>query len=972
MNYKYIFFVLFIFLSFFSRINAITQFNSDLNWYSIKTEHFWIHYYEGFENFAAKTAIIAEEVHKNLKLKIKWQPFLRTDIVITDNVDTANAYASAIPYNQIVLYVYKPNLDGIFHNYVDSLKLLITHEYTHILNLDSVYGLPSIFRYLFGRVYFPNYLQPLWITEGNAVYHESLDSFTEGRNNSTFVEMIFRMAVHDNKLQSLSETSNYTRKWPYMISPYIYGGSFIKYLEITYGQGSFERLLQENADNIVPYLVNYNADDIYEKSFTELWKNWQSELYKLHNNHIELIKKKPVTIPSIISYAGYSMGYPRFNHKNDAVFFFRDNPYEKSMLVKYDMNDKFESKGEEIEIINSPNSLSVFSNNSILVSDVEVYKTHSLYHEAFLFENNHKVQLTEKLRGSYIDIFPDEKNCIYIKQSESKFSLIKTDLNFSSEKFFIKETNIPIAFIKISHDSRKAVFSFKDKNGNIDLALLNFETNKITRLTNDHWDDIHPTWHPSNDKILFSSDRNGIFNLYEYDLKLNEIKKLTHLIGGAFQPDVSKNGQKIVFSSYESDGFYISLIDYPKSIETIKIKDSIILENSFFNEIDDDYIELIKDKGYEINDYSFTSSIWPTAWYPFFYTLIDEEIDKTIDVVYGFSINGIDSLKRHAYLFEISNFTKTNKLDLFFQYSLLQYYPTFFLYYFNDNLFYGKNKHLQKSKVIEPDIYDQGIGFAVSIPFSFYYSNHEINFWYNIIESIEEYNYYEIKSEKYLYQVIGLGYFYSNTKFYNYSISPEEGRNFNIEATFHNALRTNNILTTINFGYAEYLPGVFQNNVLLFKVRLNIMPLNFKDIFSLGMNFENLNYNSGLRGYPSDAKKGSNLLMGTLEYRFPLLYPEIGYSTFFLFLRDIFLTVFSDFGDVVNNKFLLKKIHYSCGIELNYLFKIFYKNPLKITVGYAKGFTSLGESQIYISINQFIYNVENWDYKIKNQSLFLK
>src|SRR2546422_9277038 len=69
----------------------------------------------------------------------------------------------------------------LFRSHYDSwLRLVTTHELTHVFHLDRVRGLWSGLQKVFGRApgLFPNTYQPSWVTEGLATYYES--RFTNG------------------------------------------------------------------------------------------------------------------------------------------------------------------------------------------------------------------------------------------------------------------------------------------------------------------------------------------------------------------------------------------------------------------------------------------------------------------------------------------------------------------------------------------------------------------------------------------------------------------------------------------------------------------------------------------------------------------------------------------------------------------------------------------------------------------------
>ena len=60
----------------------------------------------------------------------------------------------------------------------DWIKLLVFHEYTHMLNIDATTEWMEALRVLFGDVVRPNSLWPVWMLEGLAVYYETRTSGT--------------------------------------------------------------------------------------------------------------------------------------------------------------------------------------------------------------------------------------------------------------------------------------------------------------------------------------------------------------------------------------------------------------------------------------------------------------------------------------------------------------------------------------------------------------------------------------------------------------------------------------------------------------------------------------------------------------------------------------------------------------------------------------------------------------------------
>ena len=116
------------------------KFDPSYVWTTLETPHFLIHYHQGGEETAKKAAVIAEDVHARLVPRIKWEPKDKTRLVLVDALDEANGYTSPIPYNQVVIFLTQPSGGPGFGltSYDDWLRLVITHEYAHVLQLDMV------------------------------------------------------------------------------------------------------------------------------------------------------------------------------------------------------------------------------------------------------------------------------------------------------------------------------------------------------------------------------------------------------------------------------------------------------------------------------------------------------------------------------------------------------------------------------------------------------------------------------------------------------------------------------------------------------------------------------------------------------------------------------------------------------------------------------------------------------------------
>jgi len=112
----------------------------------------------------------------------------------------------------------------------------------------------------------------------------------------------------------------------------------------------------------------------------------------------------------------------------------------------------------------------------------------------------------------------------------------------------------------LSPDGNRIVFSAIDKAGKADLYIHDLLDGSFRRLTDDYYEDIHPDWHPSEGRILFSSDRceeglRGKRALYTIDVESGEISALTEGRHDDSDPRWLPDGEGLLFSS-DREGTY--------------------------------------------------------------------------------------------------------------------------------------------------------------------------------------------------------------------------------------------------------------------------------------------------------------------------------------------------------------------------------------------------------------------------------
>ena len=247
-------------------------------WYTIETDHFRVHFAKGLESEGKQGAVDAERAWKELASELKAPPG-KVDLVIADNVDYVNGYASSFPSNRIVVFAHPP-FDALdLRNYDDWLRLVITHELTHIFHLDRADGLWRFGRSIFGRhpALFPNSYLPSWIVEGLAVYYESRITGA-GRLEGSEHYMIARAAAEQHRVPGPAEWSRATSRFPGGETVYSYGSLLLDYLARTRGPEKIPQFVDRTSRVIWPLSLNAKAKGVFGISFENAFRDWRDSL----------------------------------------------------------------------------------------------------------------------------------------------------------------------------------------------------------------------------------------------------------------------------------------------------------------------------------------------------------------------------------------------------------------------------------------------------------------------------------------------------------------------------------------------------------------------------------------------------------------------------------------------------------------------------------------------------------------------
>lgn len=564
---------------------AVSQVAPDAHWRTLRTAHFRIHFEDRLETVAWRAAGRAEAAWDALG-SLTRRPDEPVDLILSDDEDFANGFASAFPSNRIYIYVQPPVSNIALAYQRDWLELVIAHELTHIFQLDRTSRVGSALRAAFGRVpvawpFFPEVLTPGWTKEGLAVEYETRLTGA-GRNAGTFHDMILRTALLEGRFSGIDRASSPDPLWPEGNHAYAYGSLFMDYLRRRFGAEATTRLVDRTASSVFPPSLTFDrvGRRAYGESFTALWRDWHGALAGTYAAQADSLRAEGLTPDRPLTAAGRYAGHPRVSPDGAVVAYVastgRDDP-ETRLL---------DAAGGETRVLARRNDdgldLGVVSwlpdGSGLISSGFQFQGPNRLYQDLWLLgRDGGRQRLTRGARLSEPDVAPDGHQVIAVRSGQGTNELVVFELHTRTVRTLVPpQRGVEWTLPRWSPDGRWIAASTWSEGGAYDIVVLDTTGAVRLRLARDRAVDRDAAWSPDGSWLFFSSDRSGIPNLYAAYVGAALLRaapsdpaedsvplwQVTNVLGGAFEPDVSPDARTIWFSAYHADGYHIERVPF--------------------------------------------------------------------------------------------------------------------------------------------------------------------------------------------------------------------------------------------------------------------------------------------------------------------------------------------------------------------------------------------------------------------------
>lgn len=499
-----------------------------LEWRVLRTVHFDIYFPEDAHTLARITARMAEEAYVHLANAFQHELTMVIPIVVfPSHIDFQN--------NNIILQIIGEGVGGFtealknrvvvpFTGSYREFRHVLVHEMTHAFQYNMLFHDTSgaeVSRFSMGSL-------PLWVMEGLSEY------LSAGYDESA--DMVMRDILVNEHYATLMDLTRLRIKSGYLL--YKQGQAFFYFLEAAYGPGLLGNFFRDIRDMELEDAIKVATG----KTIEELNREW---IRFFKRRYLPLLKDKKFADEEGEQMTFHLKTYSVFNtcpavspDGKSIAFITNQDIYSSIGVLSWE-----EKKEEDDGRPRAKSELKTKNIRTIVTGD-----NNARFEGMHLLSNN----LTWSSDGKFI---------AFVAQSNARDVIFFID---PKKGRVMKDFRFPFRSIRdpyVSHDAKLIAFVGQDNRAE-DIYLYDISSKKLTRLTDDLFSDRYPVISPDDSAVYFSSNKNAKENiehrtyaLHKIDLKTGVRSVVAENGGSILQADISRDGKTLVYIS-DRTGIY--------------------------------------------------------------------------------------------------------------------------------------------------------------------------------------------------------------------------------------------------------------------------------------------------------------------------------------------------------------------------------------------------------------------------------
>ncbi|MDD4857146.1 MAG: hypothetical protein PHD74_03470 [Candidatus Krumholzibacteria bacterium] len=976
---------------------------SEIDWFTISTEHFNIQYHEGLDQYAGQAAEIAEAVYGPLTEFYGFKPKGKIYLNLSDKEDESGG-ATYYYLNRIDITA--APYDFWFRGSADWLADVITHEFAHMVSVQSSFRLPrwlpSI--YLQGVNFekekrpdvingYPNFqmsvpvsgeLLPNWFAEGTAQYQCS-----EARHDiwDSHRDMLLRTAYLNGRLLTLDEMGVFGKTSRGSEMVYNQGFSLVRFIARRFGEDKLRELMAAFA-SMKTWSFGGPCKRVLGVSDSELYRLWIDDLKAEYDPVAAKVAERPME-GGVISRTGFMNLYPVSGRTGSEVYYLsnKDRDYVELDLVKRSADGKISN------VVSNASSRFAFSPGGDRIcftrrtcKNERGYRLNDLY--IYHLETKRAKRLTRALRASNPTWSPDGTRiaCVVVGQGSHRIAIV--DAGNGSHTFLTPRVQ-GREYTGLSW-GKSGILAARFEGLSRDIVLIDPVSGSETALVATIADERDPAWDDTGSGFFYASDRMGIFNIYYHGTDGAPDLMVTNCIGGAFSPAPAGDG--LVYEGYGADGFDIRRIalwrDGAREADGSLDDDKLQAERLAISVVRDSSgggsaaapLGASAASGSSgaggAEEKRFGIEYTGISLYPRF--MIYENKLRA-----GLFLDSGDYLSRQSF-FAGASANGEGDFDLYLSVETRQFKPTFGFDVFRNRKYYSYRTTEDGSDYdikVRYDLWDAFFSCKMELEPTTQFSRKEAVLQFNHGEYGLNLEVWELLSQREFRGEGGWNYYVANelSLLLHYrnirdeidaDINPRGGRSIDVEITraydklhsgdFEFAYRP--VYNKDYFGrysaiYEEYIPLPFWRHALTLHMQAAALDRSdINDFFYLYVGSRD-----GLRGYSYFSMGGRKIAMARLTYRFPV-WKDMNQQVSSVYIGSLYAGVFAEAGKAWNeDKLDFKDNKKDVGFDLRLKGFTFYSFPLAASLEAAYGLDDVVYKDPFNTFTTF-YEGHSWKF----------
>jgi hypothetical protein len=515
-------------------------------WRTLTTPHVRVHVRAEQLALGARAAVEAESAYAALA-RVLPSPRGRVEVVVADNQDVANGYATPYPVARIVVFATPPAGDVLLGTYDRWLRLVLTHEMAHVFHVDLARGWWGVGRRVLGRApfLFPNALTPDWVREGLAVHYETALTGA-GRRDAGFHRAVVGAQAGEARPLPMDAATGLSPQWSGGLRPYAFGGTFLGAASGEHPDSVVARYALRTATEPIPW-VRLSAAWRREsgQSLGQAWREWQG----------------PLATPATAAEAAVlvrglrSWTPPRISPDGRHVLYAHDDGRDEERLVSLERGS---GATRTLGRLQAARSIAATADGAVVVTQYDFTSRYELRSDLWSGREGRWRRVTVGARLSDADVGADGR-IVAVRSAGGEVALVTVSAAGAVRELVAAEAGVEWAAPRLSPDGR-TVAAVRIARGRHDILLLDRD-GRITRaLSDDSALDVAPAFSPDGRWLVWSREEPGAApQIVGVSLDGDgTLRQFTHEPWAAWAPAPANDS--LYYLGYHHDGLALSAV----------------------------------------------------------------------------------------------------------------------------------------------------------------------------------------------------------------------------------------------------------------------------------------------------------------------------------------------------------------------------------------------------------------------------